>query len=340
MQKFCAAAKFYQACRGGPYGALSLERNADGIHNFAKHDFGGLGFFLQRGVTRTGDDAMSKNRDGELLEIVGQAKIAIVQKGPGLGSALQHERAARADAERELIGMASAVDDFEGVVDEAGIDFNVGDGFLHGQDVGDVGDRFERADWIVRGAAAQDGAFGFVRWIAHFHAHKETVELGFGERVCAVMLDGILRGDDEEGLRELQGAAVDGDLGFVHGFEKCGLGARGGAIDFVGENDVGEDGAGAKFEVAGFGIVDADPENIAGQKIGSELNALESAMEGARKSLGKSGLANAGNVFDEQMSAGEKGDEGELDDIFFAENGAGNGALELRYDMRGGGRHC
>jgi len=57
------------------------------------------------------------------------------------------------------------------------------------------------------------------------------------------------------------------------------LGARGGAIDFVGEYNIGKNRALAKFEFAGFGIVDADAEDVTGKQVGSELDALEGAVE-------------------------------------------------------------
>ena len=136
-----------------------------------------------------------------------------------------------------------------------------------------------------------------------------------------------------------ESAAVDGDLGFVHGFEQSGLGARRGAIDFVCEDHVGENRAVAEFELAGFGLIDADAEDVAGQKIGRELDALEGAMEGFGKRLGQSGFSDAGNVFNQQVAAREQRDQGKLDDVFLPENGAGNGALQLRNHVRGGGRH-
>jgi hypothetical protein len=62
-------------------------------------------------------------------------------------------------------------------------------------------------------------------------------------------------------------------------------------------------------------------------------------MEGFCERLSESGLANAGDVFDEQMAAREQGDERELDGVFFAVDGARDGALELRDDLGGGGGH-
>ena len=153
------------------------------------------------------------------------------------------------------------------------------------------------------------------------------------------MLDGILRGDDEKRLRQRERLAVDGDLRFVHGFKERGLRARRGAVDFVSEDYVGENRAGAKFKFARFRIVNAHAENIAGEQVRRELDALKAAMKRLCERLRESGLADAWNVFDKQMAAREQGDERKLDGVFLAVDGARDGALELRDDLRGGSRH-
>lgn len=175
--------------------------------------------------------------------------------------------------------------------------------------------------------------------VAHFDAHEKTVQLGFRKRISAVMLDGILRSDDEKGLGERKSAAIDGDLRFVHSFEKSGLRAWRGAIDFISENDVGEDGALAELELARLRIVDADAENVGGEKVRSELDALKGAVKRFGERLGEGSLTCAGNVFDEEMATSQKSDEGKLDDVFLAIDGAGNGALQLRDNVRRGYGH-
>ncbi len=84
--------------------------------------------------------------------------------------------------------------------------------------------------------------------------------------------------------------------------------ARRGAIDFVGQNDVGEQRAGAELKFASIGLIDADAEHVAGKKIGSELHALKSAVERFCEGLRQRGFAYAGDVFDEQVAAREKSD--------------------------------
>src|SRR6266851_604173 len=153
------------------------------------------------------------------------------------------------------------------------------------------------------------------------------------------MLDGILRGDHEKRLRKRESLTVNGDLRFVHGFEKRGLRARRGAVDFIGEDHVGENRTGTKFKFARLRIVDADAEHVAGEQVGSELDTLKSAMKGFCERLRESGLADTGNVFNEQVAASEQGDQRKLNGFFFAIDGARNGALKLRDDLRGGSGH-
>ena len=82
-----------------------------------------------------------------------------------------------------------------------------------------------------------------------------------------MLLSGVLGGDHHEGVGEWHGAAVDGDLAFAHGFEKGGLGLGSGAVDFVGQEEVGEDGAGAEFEVLKLGPVDGNAGDVAGEEV-------------------------------------------------------------------------
>ena len=62
-------------------------------------------------------------------------------------------------------------------------------------------------------------------------------------------------------------------------------------------------------------------------------------MKGFGERLRERGFAHAGDVFDQQVAARQQGNQGQLDHIFLAENGAPNRALQLRDDLRGGRRH-
>ena len=81
------------------------------------------------------------------------------------------------------------------------------------------------------------------RRIADLQFEHEAVNLRFGQRIGAFLLDGILRGEHQERFLEFEGLVADGDLFFLHGFEQRALHLGGRAVDFVGEDEVGEDRA-------------------------------------------------------------------------------------------------
>ena len=108
-------------------------------------------------------------------------------------------------------------------------------------------------------------------------------------------------------------AALGGDGGFTHCLEQGGLGAGGGAVDFVGEDDAVEDGSGSELEFGGVAVVDGNADNVGGEEIGSALDSGKGALDGLGKCVGEDGFADTGDVFDEDVSPGEEGDDDAID---------------------------
>ena len=55
---------------------------------------------------------------------------------------------------------------------------------------------------------------------------------------------------------------IDRDLAFVHGLKQCGLGLGSGAVDLVGQQNVGENRSAFKLKLLLDGGVDRDAENV------------------------------------------------------------------------------
>ena len=72
------------------------------------------------------------------------------------------------------------------------------------------------------------------------------------------------------------------DLALAHRFQQRGLRARRGAVDLVGQQDVGEDGPGHELEAARLLVEDADAGDVAGQQVGRALDAAKVDAEAAR----------------------------------------------------------
>ena len=76
--------------------------------------------------------------------------------------------------------------------------------------------------------------------VADRQLEQEPVELRLGQRVGALVLDRVLRGDDDERVGQRVRLALDGDLALLHRLEQRGLRLRRRAVDLVGQQHVGE----------------------------------------------------------------------------------------------------
>ena len=227
------------------------------------------------------------------------------------------------------VGIADA-----GGADEGGdvVDAVVADGDF--VDDGLEGEHFIAAedgrgcDGVAGGGHAVDFAFLVFRGITDEHLHEEAVQLGFGKGVGAFLFDGVLRGEYEEGVGERVAIAADGDLAFGHAFEECGLGLGGRAVDFIREDDVGEEGAVEEFECSFAGaavfVHHVRAGDVAGHEVGGELDTIEAEAETLGKSADHERLGEARDAFEDAMPAGEEADEELVDDFFLADDGAGH----------------
>ena len=156
--------------------------------------------------------------------------------------------------------------------------------------------------------------------IAQFDPHQKAVQLRFGQRKGADLIGGVLGGDDEKRLRQRAGLALDGDLPLLHRFQQGALGLGRGAVDFVGQNQLGENRAGMEHESLALALVHRRAENVRRQQVAGELDALILQTEAARQGVRQGGFAHAGQVFDQQMTARQQAGDGQADGALLAED--------------------
>ena len=154
---------------------------------------------------------------------------------------------------------------------------NASDEVLKRQHLGSIHDVLELRHTLAGGAFGNGDFFIAARVIDADHEH-EAVELGFGQRVGAFLFDGVLGGEHEERRIQGVGAAGDGDFVLLHRLEHGGLRFGGGAVDFIGEDDVREHRALGEFEsafTAGEFLQNVGAGDVHGHQIGRELDAAE-----------------------------------------------------------------
>ena len=130
----------------------------------------------------------------------------------------------------------------------------------------------------------------------------------------------ILGRDDHEGLMERIGLVIHGNLGFAHGFQQAALSFWRGAVDLIGQDDVGEERARHELKRLFLAIEHGNSNDIGRQQVTGELNAFEGAVEGAREAMSQRGFADAGYVFDQKVSARQEADDGHLEHLRLAFN--------------------
>ena len=150
---------------------------------------------------------------------------------------------------------------------------------------------------------------------------RKAVQLRLGQRVGAFQFDGVLRGQDEERVGQRVGLTHDGDPPFLHGFEQRALGLGRGAVDLVGQHEVGEQRAGLEHELppAVFLLEDGVAGDVAGQQVGRELDALGLQPERLGQALDEFRLAQAGQTFEQQVAARQQGGDDVIHQRFLPE---------------------
>ena len=154
--------------------------------------------------------------------------------------------------------------------------------------------------------------------IADEDLEHEAVLLGFRQRVGAFLLDGVLRGQDEERIAERVPHPAHRHLPLLHGFQQGRLRLRRRAVDFVGQDHVGEQRAleEAELAVAGRAVLHdhVRPRNVGGREVGRELDAAEAQVERAAQGADHQRLGQARHAFQKAMPAAEQADEQFFDD--------------------------
>ena len=170
-----------------------------------------------------------------------------------------------------------------GIGDHARVDVDAVGTTLQGQQVG----RREQGFQVNRraGYPLHDDQLFVVRRVVHEHLEHEPVELGFGQEIGTVGLDRVLGGQHQEWLGNGERLLADGHLVLLHDLEQRRLDLGGGAVDLVGEQEVGEDRPELGLELAGAASKDARANQVGRDQVGRELDPPEGAADDLGQSL-------------------------------------------------------
>jgi hypothetical protein len=111
-------------------------------------------------------------------------------------------------------------------------------------------------------------------------------------------------------------------LALLHRFHQCALRFRRRTVDLVGQDHRMEDRAGVEAERARLGVEDRHAQHVGRQEVARELDACVLEAERGRKRLGEGGLADARDVLDQQVAAGQETREGKPQGFALADDDA------------------
>ena len=106
----------------------------------------------------------------------------------------------------------------------------------------------------------------------------------------------------------------------LHDLEQGRLHLGGRAVDLVREQQVGEHGPEGRGEVTRALVVDARADEVGRHEVGRELDAVELPADDLGDGADRQRLRQAGHAFDEDVAAGEQGDDDALQQRFLADD--------------------
>ena len=173
----------------------------------------------------------------------------------------------------------------------------------------------------------------FLFGVVNENIEHEPVELGFRQRIGSFLLDRILRRQHEERVGQPVPFTADGDLPFLHRFEKGSLRLGRGPVDLVGEHDIGENRAPEELELADARrlvfLDDFGPGDVGGHQVGSELDSVVRQIQRIGERVDHQSLGEARHADQEAVSAREDRDQQLLDNRLLADDDLAKLILQL-----------
>ena len=256
-------------------------------------------------------ESVREGRHGDRLDVVGGHEVAAGERGAAARELEQREAAARARADGEARATrASPRRERRCSARRTGSTWTSSTAACIASSVSRsitcVSRRSSPRRSIRRASISHSAS---ARRVAEPGAQQEPVELCLGQRVRALVLDRVLRREDEERPLERPRHPVRRHLPLLHRLEQRGLGLRRRAVDLVGEQQVREDRARPELEVAVALVPDRRAGDVRGQQVGRELDAAEA--EPARLGKGARGqrLRQPGHVLEQDVAVGQEAEQ-------------------------------
>ena len=106
----------------------------------------------------------------------------------------------------------------------------------------------------------------------------------------------------------------------MHGFKQSALDLGRCAVDFVCQDEIGEDRSASGEELSIFLIINHRADKISGKEVRRKLDSLKLRADGGGKRFNGKRLGETRNTLKENMSVAEEADQEPVDHLFLADN--------------------
>ncbi len=282
---------------------------------------------------------MAQHRQGNVAHILFERRGASIERGKGLGAQNKVLGGARtgsvlqivAHVLRGALGAGTRLcDEVHGVLDDM-IGYGqlahhllIPDDFLGSEYGLGFGQR-------IGGGGAHDIDLLLKRGIVEPQVQHEAVELRFGERIRAFLLNRVLRSEHKERRIERTGLPACGNVALLHGLKERRLRFGRGTVDLIRQNDVGEDGSLYELKVT-LPVLrllnDVGSRNIAGHQVGRKLDAAKRQVQRARQRTHQQRFGESGHPYEQCVSACKEAGAHLCDDCVLSYDYAANFVVE------------
>ena len=280
-----------------------------------------------------GDQAMRQHRQRHVLDVLQPHHVAAQTAQPGLGAEDQVLHGARPGAPahqrleplgRRVAVRARLAHQPRGVLIDVVRHRHAAHEVLVPDDLRRVQQVRQRRQ-LVAGRRAGDLDLLVFGRVVQLDQKHEAIELRLRQRIGAFLLDRVLRRQHEERRVERERLADRRDLLLLHRLEHRRLRLRRGAVDLVGQHDVGEHRPVHELELApavGAVLQDVGARDVHRHQVGRELDAAELQRHRLGQLAHQQRLGQPGHAHQQRVPAGEQADRQPLDHLVLADDHA------------------
>ena len=230
----------------------------------------------------------------KLLPAHGRHRLAGAETGPA---------SPRAAAQSHVVVQPRAMNDLQNVIAHLFVDVTSRMAFWQAMTSGWRDYRLDLVDRMPALQPLKHFPFVFEAGVPEAEPHEKAVELGFGQRKGAFVVDRVLRGDHQEGPfadRMVCPSTVTRPSPMASNRAAC---VRGVARLISSASTIwAKTGPGTEIELGRLLVEDRGAGDVGGQQVGRALHALERAVDTAGQRAGEHGLRHARHVLQQDVS--------------------------------------